>query len=129
MKITGQPTATIVAAALLVICYPVCSAGLQAQERSAPPMTPTTCAELAAVRDRVDHSNRHVGMLKQRCDLEDIRAKFAEMDRNNDGHLKQSELPAGHMLSEDFGNVDINDDQWLSLAEVAEYDAEIAAVE
>lgn len=131
MKIAGQAIAVVFAVALLFVALPVHSGDRQDEVRSSSPTPPalTTCAELAALGDRVELSSREVGMLKQHCDLEDIRAKFANLDRNRDGYLKREELPADHMLSQDFDNVDLDEDKRLSLAEVAEYDAEIARVE
>lgn len=95
-----------------------------------PAPTPTTCAELVALGDRhVDLSNRETGVLKQRCDEEDIRAKFAAMDRDSDGYVILEDIPAKHMLYKLFADVDFDGDNRLSLAEVAEYDAETDPIE
>ncbi|MBA4284512.1 MAG: hypothetical protein C0434_03150 [Xanthomonadaceae bacterium] len=131
MKIARQPAAVMFAVALIVSTLPARSGGLQDEERASLPMpsAPTTCAELAALGDAVDLTSREIGTLKQRCDIEDVRAKFAELDRNQDGYLSQEELPGEHTLSQHFAEVDFDGDKRLSLAEVAEHDAETSPIE
>ncbi|TWI11509.1 EF-hand domain-containing protein [Aerolutibacter ruishenii] len=131
MKIARQPVAFVFAIAVLVSTLPARSSGLQDDERASPPVppAPTTCTELAALGDTVDLTSREVGTLKQRCDLEDIRAKFAQLDRNQDGYLSLEELPMEHTLSQHFADVDFDGDKRLSLAEVAEHDAETHPIE
>lgn len=69
--------------------------------------TPTTCAERIALGDtQVDLTNRETGALKQRCDEGDIRAKFAALDKDSDGYVILEDMPAEHMLSELFADVD-----------------------
>ena len=70
------------------------------------PSAPTTCVELAALGGTADFTSREMGTLKQRCDLEDIQAKFAELDRNQDGYLSQKELPVEHTLSQAMARSD-----------------------
>lgn len=131
MRIARQATAAMFAAALVVFTLQVRSGGLQDEERVLSPMpsAPTTCAELAALGDTVELTSREIGTLKQRCDLEDIRAKFAELDLNQDGYLTREELPVGHALGKHFADVDFDGDKRLSLAEVAEHDAETSPID
>ena len=131
MKIDQKPTFLLLALVLLVSTPEVRSSSLQDEGTVSRPANsaPTTCIELAAWGDASDFSSRGVGMLKQRCDLEDIRAKFADLDSNRDGYLRPEELPMEHSLSQHFAGVDFNGDERLSLAEVAEHDAETNPVE
>ncbi|KRG72762.1 hypothetical protein ABB30_15495 [Stenotrophomonas ginsengisoli] len=131
MKIDQKPTFLLLALVLLVSTPEVRSSSLQDEGTVSRPANsaPTTCIELAAWGDAADFSSRGVGMLKQRCDLEDIQAKFAELDRNQDGYLSQKELPVEHTLSQYFSEVDFDGDKRLSLAEVAEHDAETSPIE
>lgn len=76
-----------------------------------------------------DLTNRETSALKQRCDAEEISAKFAALDRDSDGYLILEDLPAEHMLSKLFAEVDFDGDNRLSLAEVAEHDAATDPIE
>ena len=131
MRIARQPAVVIFAAALLATTLQARSGGLQDEEKVLSPMpsAQTTCVELAALGGTADFTSREMGTLKQRCDLEDIQAKFAELDRNQDGYLSQKELPVEHTLSQYFSEVDFDGDKRLSLAEVAEHDAETSPIE
>lgn len=131
MSIARQLTVLIIATALLVSTLQARSSSLQDEERAPPPMpsAPAACAELAALGDTVDFTAQERGTLKQRCDTEDLRAKFAALDRNRDGYLTPEELPVEHTLGKQFAEVDFDGDKRLSLAEVAEHDAETSPIE
>lgn len=131
MHIVRQPTAFICTIALFLVASPASTGDLQDEQKASQsiPPPPSTCAELSALDDSVNFTSPEIGMLKQHCDLKNIRAEFAKLDRDQDGYIKREELPAGHVLRQDYANVDLNDDDWLSLAEVAEYDAEMAPIE
>ncbi|MAL03333.1 MAG: hypothetical protein CL625_03510 [Arenimonas sp.] len=67
--------------------------------------------------------------MKQQCNAADIRVKFAELDQDGDGYLLRDELPPEHELSTRFDQIDFDGDGRLSLAEVAEHDAETNPIE
>lgn len=114
--------APAVAATLLVFSMQARSSGAQDADGMS---SPTTCVELIALDDtHVDLTNRETSALKQRCDAEDIRTKFAALDQDSDDYLA-----ASHMLSKVFAEVDFDGDNRLSLAEVAEHDAETDPIE
>jgi len=118
MRLHQLALVTACAATLLV-------SGMQARaiepERAAmvTSTNPAPCAELKALGDsHVSPANRHTNALKGRCDAEAVRAKFAVLDRDGDGHLVPKDLPAAHMLSRLFDKADLDGDKRLSLAEV-----------
>lgn len=54
--------------------------------------------------------------------------KFSDLDKNSDGHLTATELPANHMLHKHFAAADSNGDKKLSDAEVSKHHAAMKAM-
>ncbi len=119
-----------IAHALAVLAFAVSSARAAPQQEQHEPGngSPTTCEELDRLGEE-GFPHREVLAMKQQCRAADIRAKFAELDRDGDGYLLRDELPAEHELSRRFDQIDFDGDGRLSLAEVAEHDAETNAIE
>ena len=119
-----------IAHALVVLAFAVSSAHStpQQEQRQVGDWLPATCEELDRLTDE-GFTHREELAMTQQCNAADIRSKFAELDRDGDGQLVRDELPPKHELSKRFDQVDFDGDGRLSLAEVAEHDAETNAIE
>lgn len=119
-----------IAYALAVLALAVSSVHAAPQEEPHPPgdRLPAACEELDQLSEK-GSTHREELSAKQQCNAVDIRTKFAELDHDGDGHLLRSELPPEHELTKRFDQIDFDDDGRLSLAEVAEHDAETNPIE
>lgn len=114
--------------AVLALAVSSARSAPQQEQRLPGDWLPATCEELDRLTEE-GFTHREELAMKQQCNAADIRAKFAELDRDGDGHLLRDELPTEHELSKRFDQIDFDGDGSLSLAEVAEHDAETNAIE
>ena len=114
--------------AVLALAISSARAAPPQEQRQSEDWSPATCEELDRLSEE-GFTHREELAMKQQCNAADIRTKFAELDRNGDGHLLRDELPREHELSKRFDQIDFDRDGRLSLAEVAEQDAETNPIE